>query len=129
MTFARVDSLAKSMQPMRSLHCILAALTGLCLLTVEGMGQIAFRREVSIASPFPYTSLAANSETFVRVGKAGFVVTSTDGLNWQNQDAGTYESFNTLVVVEDRFVGVGDAGSIFTSEEGKSWQPQLAGQG
>ncbi len=98
----------------------------LCLGVTEAPGQIAFKREVAIGHGYN-SRVAANSETFVRVGKAGFATTSSDGLVWQNRDAGTYESFNALYVLDDRFVAGGEAGTIFTSEDGVKWTPRLAG--
>ncbi|MCF3648360.1 sialidase family protein [Synoicihabitans lomoniglobus] len=95
-------------------------------LSVVAMGQIAFRREVNIGSHH-FSHFAANSTTFVWAGKAGLIATSTDGLNWLNQDAGTYESFNKLFVIGERFVAGGEAGSVFTSENGKTWQQRLVG--
>ena len=110
----------------RPLLIFLAILSGLVLPSQSVKAQIAFQREVSIA-PLDFTKIAANSTTFVRVGKAGFVATSSDGRHWQNQDAGTYETFNKLLVVGERFVAAGDAGTIFTSENGRRWRARLAG--
>lgn len=88
-------------------------------------GQIGFKRELRLAK-HDLQDLAANSERFVAVGRTGLVATSEDGLNWFDQDAGTYESFLRISSFEDGFVTTGAAGSLFYSPNGIDWQQRLA---
>lgn len=71
--------------------------------------------------------IAANDERFVAVGRAGLLMTSTDGLNWIDGDAGTYETLLDIKKFSDGFLAYGEAGSIFQSVNGIKWHHRLAG--
>ncbi len=58
---------------------------------------------------------------FVAVGDAGLIWTSTDGLSWTQQSAGTTENFYKITYGAGLYVAVGVHGQIYTSPNGATW--------
>jgi hypothetical protein len=59
--------------------------------------------------------------TFVTVGAAGTILTSSDGLSWTLANSGSVASLRGVCFGNAMFVAVGDHGTILTSSDGKSW--------
>src|SRR5262245_4918517 len=53
--------------------------------------------------------------TFVLVGDAGTLLTSSDGLNWTNRESGTTNALLGATFGDGRFIVVGTNGTIITS--------------
>ncbi len=70
-------------------------------------------------SGLPLTGIAYGSGTYVAVGQAGLVLTSADGVSWNQQRVGTYQDFTSVAYGNSRFVASGTG--LFTSPDGKTW--------
>lgn len=72
------------------------------------------------------TAITTTKNTFVAMGAAGTLVTSSDGLTWAVQKPVSTNTINA-VAYGGQFVAVGNAGIIFTSLDGITWTPQVSG--
>ena len=72
------------------------------------------------------TAITTTKNTFVAMGVAGTLLTSTDGLTWTVQPPISTNTINA-VAFGGQFVAVGNAGVIFTSFDGITWTPQVSG--
>ncbi|MFO7592437.1 MAG: hypothetical protein R6X15_00140 [Pseudomonadota bacterium] len=76
----------------------------------------------------PLYAIAWNSERYVATGANGFIMTSTDGDSWVEQDSGIVaNALRGVVWAADRFVVVGDNGIILTSPDGITWTRRVSG--
>lgn len=66
------------------------------------------------------------TNTYVALGAAGTLLTSTDGLAWTLRTPISTSNINA-VVFGGQFVAVGANGAIFTSADGIAWQAQTSG--
>lgn len=66
---------------------------------------------------------------FVAVGIDGVIVTSTDGLTWQNETSGINVTLYAVAWTGSRLFAVGKTGSVYTSTNGSSWAPTTGGTG
>jgi hypothetical protein len=64
---------------------------------------------------------------FVAAGPLGTVLTSSDGVKWNEQNSGTLESLAGITFAAGRFVAVGTSGTILTSPDGAVWTPRTSG--
>jgi photosystem II stability/assembly factor-like uncharacterized protein len=67
------------------------------------------------------------NSSFVAVGDAGTIVTSTDGITWTSRNSGTTNSLSGVAYGNGSFVTVGDAGTIVTSTDGITWTSRNSG--
>ena len=72
------------------------------------------------------SAITTTKNTFVAMGAAGTVVTSSDGLTWVVQSPISANAVNA-VAFGGQFVAVGNAGSIHTSLDGITWTAQVSG--
>jgi hypothetical protein len=70
--------------------------------------------------PVPY-GIAYGADQFIAVGSFPYVLTSTDGTNWNTAGQSTYSRLNGIAYGGGRFVAVGDSGSALTSTNGSDW--------
>lgn len=77
------------------------------------------------ASPSPcgvtLTGVAYGDGTYVAVGQAGMVLSSPDGVSWNQQQAGTFQDFTSVAYGDSTFVAIGGGGRLFTSANGQNW--------
>jgi hypothetical protein len=67
-----------------------------------------------------FRAIDSNGKTFVAVGDANLLWTSTDGINWtvRNPKVGPFHSTFDIAWGDDKFVAVGSKGHIMTSSNG-----------
>ena len=73
---------------------------------------------------------AEDKDLVVACGDYGRIITSSDGINWQNQDSGVnVYLFSSIAYSKDlgMFCVVGENGQIYTSLDGVSWTSQTSG--
>jgi hypothetical protein len=70
--------------------------------------------------------VAYGASTFVAIGAAGALVTSTDGVTWTTRTPIAANSLSA-VVYGTQFIAVGSGGGIFTSLDGITWNPAVSG--
>ena len=68
-----------------------------------------------------YKRQAHNSTRFVAVGETGTVLTSTDGVSWEQEDSGTTLRFNDVAWVGDSFIATSVGGGVYSSFDGEIW--------
>lgn len=106
---------------------LLVSLLGLlAFIPLSSVAQTAWHRVLARSPGLGLHAISANAKRFVIVGKAGLVMTSTDGLNWIDRDPGTYETFREIEPINGGFVVLGDAGSTFYSLDGITWRQTFA---
>jgi len=59
-------------------------------------------------------------------GINGVILTSTDGLNWEQQTLGADTGLSGIVWTGQYFIAVGTAGTIMTSSDGYAWTQQTS---
>jgi hypothetical protein len=72
---------------------------------------------------FPLYSVAYGNNTFMAVGRDG-IMTSNDGIVWQQQDLDMNTHLDGIVFADNTFVAVGNKGIIYTSPDGTYWTRQ-----
>ena len=66
--------------------------------------------------------------TFVAVGDSGTILTSPDGITWDNMTSGTSNTLYGITYANSTFVAVGESGTILTSSDnGASWDNRTSG--
>jgi hypothetical protein len=70
-------------------------------------------------------SVAFGNGTFVAVGEAGTILTSTDGVAWNRQDSRTTGSLSMIRFLDGDFVAVGDP--FLISRDGIHWTQAVRG--
>ncbi len=70
--------------------------------------------------------VAFGNSRFVAVGEGGAVATSTNGVSWVSQYAGS-NSLSAIAFGQGTFIAVGENGTILTSSDGFSWTKRDAG--
>src|SRR4030067_2523943 len=78
-------------------------------------------------APSALYGVAYGNGTFVAVGYAGEIFTSSDGISWVSRTSGTSNSLYDVTYYNGTFVAVGLAGTILTSSNGTSWSVQTSG--
>jgi len=59
---------------------------------------------------------------YVAVGEAGTILTSHDGLDWEEQDSGeNFENFNSIGYFNGKFMATNSSCSVFVSSNGTVW--------
>ncbi len=59
--------------------------------------------------------------TFIAVGNAGNIITSSDGTKWTKKKAGTKKHLRGVTYGDGKFVMVGNSGTVLTSPESTNW--------
>jgi hypothetical protein len=72
-------------------------------------------------------TVAFGNGKFVAGGPLGTLLTSSDGLKWNEQNAGTEQQFTDIIFVAGQFVAVGTEGMIRTSPDGATWTARASG--
>lgn len=68
-----------------------------------------------------------NGKTWVAVGNTGLVLTSSNGIQWQEISAGApLTEFWDIAWNGEQWIGVGNKGSIVSSTDGINWQKQAS---
>jgi hypothetical protein len=82
-----------------------------------------------IAPPPPasLSSISANSNTLIAVGRNGTVMRSTNGFTWSQRPSNTAQDLRSVTFGTNRFVAVGNGGSIITSSDGSIWSLRSSG--
>lgn len=91
-----------------------------------GPGWTAFVTGVPALDDVAYVPALA---TFVAVGDAGAIVSSSDGVTWTQQGSPTPVNLYGVVAGAGRIVVVGDAGAILVSNDGVVFQERPSGTG
>lgn len=80
-----------------------------------------------IASTNTYSlfSASSNGETIVNVGAFGTILTSKDGVKWDERQSNTENWLRDVIWDGTKFVAAGDYGTILTSQDGINWNKQL----
>lgn len=103
----------------------------LCLLSVRLHGAHPLD-DLQTRYPLPanqeLNNAAYGNGTWVIVGNSGFVLTTSDLLNWQTGSVGVSGNLREVIFVNNQFVTVG-GGRCFTSPDGLSWTEQAGGLG
>ncbi|EPD85974.1 hypothetical protein HMPREF1207_02929 [Paenibacillus sp. HGH0039] len=71
-------------------------------------------------------SVAYGNGTYVAVGQAGTILTSSDGMSWMTHSSGTRDLLS-VIYVDGMYMAVGAAGTILTSSDGVSWMVRTSG--
>ncbi len=66
-------------------------------------------------------AVAHGNGRFVAVGRAGTILTSTDGSSWTPQAQQTPALFTNVAYLDSKFVVVGTSGNVLTSADGLTW--------
>ncbi|MFZ5522749.1 MAG: WD40/YVTN/BNR-like repeat-containing protein [Pseudomonadota bacterium] len=74
----------------------------------------------SILTAQPLRSVTQSAGTFVAVGDAGTILSSTDGVTWNARTSGTVANLNGIAHGTG-YVAVGDSSTILTSSDGNTW--------
>lgn len=74
----------------------------------------------------PLSGVAAGAGRFVAVGNGGAIVTSTDGLDWQDVASGITQNLSAVTHAAGRWVAVGAGGITLTSTNGLDWTSATA---
>ena len=72
-------------------------------------------------------SSTSNNGLFVTVGDNGIILTSSDGITWDNRDSATTYNLVGITYADGIFVTVGDNGTILTSSNGTAWTSKTSG--
>ena len=82
-------------------------------------------------NPFPtgyaLLAVASTGSGIVAVGSLGAVLTSPDGVAWEERASGTFETLYGLAWTGARLIAVGGHGTVLTSPDGISWTPRASG--
>ena len=74
------------------------------------------------------TSPSSNG-LFVTVGDNGIILTSSDGVTWDNRISVTTNNLYGVTYGNSTFVTVGDNGTILTSSDGTTWTNKRTSSG
>ena len=66
-------------------------------------------------------------DTFIAVGNAGKIITSSDGKKWTKNKVGTKNHLRGVTYGDGKFVMVGNGGTILTSKESATWTKRKSG--
>lgn len=75
----------------------------------------------SALQPTGLNAVVYGEGQFVAVGDAGFVMASTNGINWEFLRPLGTNHLRSVTYADGRFVAVGNAGTIFWSDDGRAW--------
>ncbi|MBT4661722.1 MAG: hypothetical protein HOC18_07460, partial [Candidatus Marinimicrobia bacterium] len=67
------------------------------------------------------------NSTYVAVGDAGTILTSSDLATWTLRTSGTTKRLSGVTHSNNTFIAVGDSGTILTSSDGISWTSRTSG--
>ncbi|HZQ59907.1 MAG TPA: hypothetical protein VFC24_01080 [Casimicrobiaceae bacterium] len=82
----------------------------------------------AVASPNTLYAMAREGSSYVAVGAAGTVVTSSSsGNDWAAQNSGTSVNLRGIAFNGSVFVAVGDNGTVLSSSDLVTWTPQVSG--
>ena len=98
---------------------LVALLLTVAVSAQAGSSSVYWHWSSPSPSALPLTGIAYGAGTYVAVGQAGLVLTSTDGVSWNLQRVGTYQDFTSIAYGNSRFVASGKG--LFTSPDGKTW--------
>lgn len=76
-------------------------------------------KNLTLDSNYRLASLAFGNNLFVAVGKSDYILTSSDGINWNSRYSNV--KFNSVTFGNNLFVAVGFYGNIKTSPDGITW--------
>ena len=65
--------------------------------------------------------------TFIAVGNAGKIITSSDGKKWRKNKVRTKKHLRGVAYGDGKFVIVGNSGIIFTSPDSTTWTNTKSG--
>ncbi len=65
--------------------------------------------------------IARSEDKHVAVGNNGWIITSTNGRHWVQEESGTYRHLKDVAANSQTFVVVGNGGTILTSLGGTKW--------
>src|ERR1051326_515565 len=71
--------------------------------------------------------VAYGNATFVAVGTAGTIITSSDGITWTSRTSGTTNTLYAVTFADSVFAAAGDGGTILTSSDGIAWTSRVSG--
>ncbi len=100
------------------LHVILILLFSLTVITCAKKSD----------TPSTTTTTTTSNPLFIAVGASGTLLTSSDGITWDNRTSGT--TYDLRAVAYDgssTLVAVGYSGTILTSSDGTTWTAQTSG--
>jgi len=80
-----------------------------------------------VPTSFTIPGIAFGNGTFVIVGAQGLILSSIDGTNWIQRNAGTTATLSGIAFGKGTFVATSYNGSIFTSNDGATWQQRNTG--
>src|SRR5258708_7614408 len=82
----------------------------------------------AVASPvWNGAGIAFGNNTFVAVGNAGTMLSSTDGLSWTGRNLDKPTALKAVTFAGGMFVGVGASGDIESSVDGLKWAWRKSG--
>lgn len=91
----------------------------------DGLDQLQWR------NPYPtgndLVGVAFGGGLFVAVDSAGYVLSTVDGVSWQNGGSSTVKNPKALIHAGGKFVVTGENGGIATSEDAIVWTAQASG--
>ncbi|HMA17445.1 MAG TPA: hypothetical protein VKS03_03310, partial [Thermoanaerobaculia bacterium] len=73
------------------------------------------------------SAAAFGNGVYVAVGRAGTILTSTDGVSWTAQAANPKVDLSDVLWTGSQFVAVGQAGAVLSSADGRLWAYRRAG--
>ncbi len=73
----------------------------------------------------PTYAMCHNGETFVVVGYAGLLLTSQDGLVWEQRDSGTLRRLHSVAHNGSQWIAVGESGRACLSTDGVIWSESI----
>ena len=76
-------------------------------------------------APTGHAGVAWSGNRFVRVGAAGTILTSTDGVSWTNAQSIATNDLYGVTWSGQRFVAIGTGGVTLTSPDGIIWTPNI----
>jgi hypothetical protein len=71
--------------------------------------------------------IAYGNSTFVAIGTAGTIITSTDGITWTGRTSSTTNTLNAIAFGGGVFATTGAGGIILTSPDGITWTSRASG--
>jgi hypothetical protein len=100
---------------------IMSDATGALYSSNEGF---TWQKIDSITTPTPIKAIAWLNGKWIAVGNDGYIITSSDGIDWTQATVNLNATINSVAYGDDKFVAVGSQGSLWISDDGIDWTGQ-----